>query len=158
MDELKSAILFIVVFGFILLLAYITTKFVGTRTSRIAKGKHIDIIETISLGFDSRLHLIKAGEEYVLISTSGKNTRLLTRVNMGDYSPKENEKEMSHFNFKDIFEKCFRGSKNRTEKDFYLKENEKKIDPRQGVFSNNLKKLQEIAAQISVHNTEHGEE
>ena len=111
MDELKSAILFIVVFGFILLLAYITTKFVGTRTSRIAKGKHIDIIETISLGFDSRLHLIKAGEEYVLISTSGKNTRLLTRVNMGDYSPKENEKEMSHFNEQ---ENCLYSYRNRS--------------------------------------------
>jgi len=63
METFISAVMFTVVFGSVLFLAYVTTKFIGTRTNKIVKGKYIKIIETVNLGFDSRLHLVKAGEE-----------------------------------------------------------------------------------------------
>jgi len=70
--RLLSVPLCLPLFLFWLFLAYVTTKFIGTRTNKIVKGKYIKIIETVNLGFDSRLHLVKAGEEFVLISTCGK--------------------------------------------------------------------------------------
>jgi len=41
METFISAVMFTVVFGSVLFLAYVTTKFIGTRTNKIVKGKYI---------------------------------------------------------------------------------------------------------------------
>ncbi|TYQ13171.1 UNVERIFIED_CONTAM: flagellar protein FliO/FliZ [Acetivibrio alkalicellulosi] len=82
MDTLVSVVAFFIVFGSILFLAYVTTKYIGNKTNRIMKGKHISVMETVSLGFDSRLHLVKVGNDMILISCSGKNIQLLKTIEL----------------------------------------------------------------------------
>jgi flagellar protein FliO/FliZ len=160
MESLISAVLFIIVFGSILFLAYVTTKFVGDKTNKTMKGKYINIVESVNLGFDCKLHLVKVGSEFVLISTSGKTTRLLTRVQLEEYIDNESVISNNSFNFKNVFERYFQGFKDKQEKKgfFTARGNESTSGLKDRVFDKNLKRLKDISTGMSMHKTEYGEE
>lgn len=160
MQTLMNAVMFFVVFGSVLFLAYVTTKFIGTRTNRIIKGKYIKIIETVNLGFDSKLHLVKAGDEFVLISASGKNVQILSKVKLDDYSSQEVENGDNNFNFKDIFDKYKQGFnwKQGGIPFFNAKGSENEGTDNSQVFNANLNRLKEITACIASQKTEDGDE
>lgn len=71
MDGIKlvfSALLGLVIFAGILYLAYVSTKFIGSRYSLGGKGgKNLKIIESLAIGKESRLAIVKAGEKYLLL-------------------------------------------------------------------------------------------
>ncbi|HHV29879.1 flagellar biosynthetic protein FliO [Acetivibrio mesophilus] len=159
MQTFISAVMFFIVFGSVLFLAYVTTKFIGTRTNRIIKGKYVKIIETVNLGFDSKLHLVKAGDEFVLISTSGKNVQVLTKVELDAYSADETETGDNSFKFKEVFGKYIQGfAKNREEIPFSEAESgDKEQSGNSPVFNANLDRLRRITASIASHKAEDGE-
>lgn len=75
----------------IILLAFYTTRFVAMKAGSMMKGKHIRIIDVVSLGVDKKLYLIKAGDKYLLLSASGKSVGLISEVSICDAGP-ENDK------------------------------------------------------------------
>jgi len=145
-DMLISFFAFAIVFGSILFLAYITTKFIGNKSGRAMKGKHINIVETVSLGFDIKLHLVKVGEEFVLISASGKNVQLLSKVHIDGFSEEESLKNASSFDFKEIFEKYMQKLKGKQSTEEDLEKHEYKKGTDSNGFRNNLEKLMTITS------------
>ncbi len=77
-------ILPLIIFVFILAATYYATKFVSSKANRMMQGKHMRIVETISIGTDKKIILLKAGEKYLLISSSGKNMEFLTEIEIED--------------------------------------------------------------------------
>ncbi len=111
-----EVILFIVVFGAILFLTYVATRFVAGKTSKAMKGKHISLVETVSLGTDKRIHLIKAGGQHFLISSTSKQVQFLDRVEIQEESPEpdyENPLENNVFDFKKLFDKYVNNYRNK---------------------------------------------
>lgn len=146
-DMLISFLVFAIVFGSIIFLAYVTTKFIGNKSGRAMKGKYINIVETVSLGIEGRLHLVKVGEEFVLISVSGKNIQLLSKVNINSYSEERSLESDNTFAFKEIFERYIQNFKGRQniDKDMKSEENRDRIDDNR--FQQNIKKLRKITAE-----------
>lgn len=152
-----SLFAFVIVFGSILLLAYVTSRFIANKSGTALKGKNISIIETISLGLDSKLHLVKVGDEFMLISVSGKNIQLLTKVNMEGYSEEELSPAGNGFDFKEIFEKYIQNFKGRQN----VKGNVKPEQDKKGSDSNfrqNLVKLRSITSGIGKYDSTSGDE
>lgn len=146
METFFSAVIFVIVFGSILFLAYATTKYIGNKTGNVMKGRYINIIETVQLGLDGKLHLVKVGEEFILISSAGKNIQVLKTLEISDYSSQENNKQAGVFDFREVFEKYISGFKaihNKTP-DNKSKEDEMKSSNVSSVFKNNLQRLREI--------------
>lgn len=107
MDVLK-VILFLIGFCALLFLTYVTTRYVGGRQNKAMKGKNISIVETVALGMDKRLHLVKAGNQYVLIASTSKAVEFLTTVNLEEPSPEVRETTQENavlFDFRSLFEK-----------------------------------------------------
>ena len=157
-DMLISFFVFVIVFGSILFLAYVTTRFIGNKSGRALKGKHINIVETVSLGLDSRLHLVKIGEEFVLISASGKNVQMLTKVNIDGYYEEQNSNGGNSFDFKEIFEKYIQNFKGRQNSKEDLRAQEDKNSSDDNSFQRNLVKLRNITSGIGKHYTPGGDE
>ncbi len=145
-DTLISFFMFVIVFGSIIFLAYVTTRFIGNKSGRAMKSKHINIIETVSLGLDSRLHLVKVGEEFVLISASGKNIQLLSRVNIDGYSEEESTKGVNSFAFKEIFEKYIQNFRSKEKIEENINTEEYKNGTDDNSFQRNLDKLRYITS------------
>lgn len=80
-----KSFLFLLIFGSILFLAYITTKLVASKVNNTMKGRYISIVEAINLGTDKKLYLVKVSNTFILLSSSGKKLEFLTVVPIEDY-------------------------------------------------------------------------
>jgi flagellar protein FliO/FliZ len=72
---------FIFMSAVILVAAYYVTKFVATKGLNTASNKNLKVIETVHLGVDKSLLLVKVGEQYLLLGSTQKTINLLTEVN-----------------------------------------------------------------------------
>lgn len=74
--------LFTVIFTLICVgfLAYVMTKFVGKKSMGVVKSKYMKIIDTLSMGFDRTIYLVKVGEQYVLMYSSTKGFEFICNI------------------------------------------------------------------------------
>ncbi|MEN2776581.1 flagellar biosynthetic protein FliO [Acetivibrio clariflavus] len=146
-DMLVKFLVFAIVFGSIIFLSYVTTKFVANKSGRAMKGKYINIIETVSLGIEGRLHLIRVGEDFILISSSGKNIQMLSKVSINDYSEEISSENVSSFAFKEIFERYIQNFKGKQNIEKNIKSEVIKDNIKDDRFQRNIEKLRKITAE-----------
>ena len=60
--------------------AYYVTKYLARKGLNPANNKNLKIIETVNLGIDKSILLVKVGEQYLLLGSTQKNITLLTAV------------------------------------------------------------------------------
>lgn len=92
MEYYLQLLLFLAVFAVIIILALFSTRFIAARAGKIMKGRHLKIIESISLGTDKKLHLLKAGERFFLISSCGRKIELVSEVELNDFEDREEDR------------------------------------------------------------------
>ena len=63
--QLLSALL---IFAFVLLITYFTTRWVGNYQKVRMKSKNLQVIESLSAGNNKSICLIKAGTEYLVVA------------------------------------------------------------------------------------------
>ncbi|AUS96338.1 hypothetical protein CDQ84_05265 [Clostridium thermosuccinogenes] len=85
MESIVKVLGLFLIFGSVLFLAYVTTRYIGTRSRKAGQGKYISIIDTVSLGMDKQLHLVRVDKQFVLIATTGKSVELLTKLNIENF-------------------------------------------------------------------------
>lgn len=108
-----NILFFLLIFGSILFLAAITARYFGAKASKTLQGKHLNVIETLNLGVDKKLYLVKAGNTYILLASAGKRIEMLTTLDM-DGSVEDTEvQSVSPFDFKSFFDKYVQVFKNR---------------------------------------------
>ncbi len=72
---------FIFMSAVILGAAYYVTKFIARKGLNTSGNKNLKVIETVHLGVDKSLLLVKVGEQYLLLGSTQKTITLLTEVN-----------------------------------------------------------------------------
>ena len=72
----------------------------GKQDRKNNKGKYLGIIDTISLGKDKHLHIVKAGDEFILIII-GKGIEFICRVEINNYV-ESSENETNRFIFNNL--------------------------------------------------------
>ncbi|MDQ2085882.1 flagellar biosynthetic protein FliO [Herbivorax sp. ANBcel31] len=164
MEGLVGGIAFVIVFSSILFLAYVTTKYIGKKTNRVMKGKYVTVIETVSLGFDNRLHLVKVADDFMLISSAGKNIQMLKTVELDEQKKEIDTNNPNTVNFKDFFNKYLKNfkSKNANETIENSDKNVNAGDDRNlkgEKIKKNLKRLKELGSDLQASKTtEDGDE
>ena len=61
-------------------LAYVMTKFVGKRSMGVMKSKYMKVIDSLSMGFDRSIYLVRVGEQYVLMYSSTKGFEFICNI------------------------------------------------------------------------------
>ncbi|MCL2058740.1 MAG: flagellar biosynthetic protein FliO [Oscillospiraceae bacterium] len=114
-------ILFIlIVFVCILFLAYVATRFIAKRASGRMKSRHIEIVDTLSVGADAQLLVVKVGGEVFLASKSQKQISLLTKLALTSLDIQESAAQTPGFadSFRTVLEgKLSRARPQRDERD-----------------------------------------
>lgn len=98
-----------IVFALVLFLCYYTTKLLGKKFSGTAKNKIIHIVETLPLGLDRCLYIIRAGKKHYLFCSSKKGLEFVSEIDLGEEivssdSPDSSDESENKFNFRSIFE------------------------------------------------------
>ena len=75
-------IFILIVFFCILLAAYAVTRLVGRRAGGRMKSRLIEVVDTLGIGADAQLLVVKVGDELFLASKSQKNVALLTKLEL----------------------------------------------------------------------------
>jgi len=147
----------------VIFLSYVTTKYFGGKTKKAMKGNYIKIVESVSLGLDKHLHLVKVEDQFVLIATAGKSIEYLTTINVQNFEDKKASEETNPFDFKNFFEKYVQMYKNRTgvkqEKKYEKKGSIDNLENsnERGVFKSNLSKLKDITTRVDYKGKEDGD-
>lgn len=159
---------FSVIFAVIVVLALLllTTKLLSYKSKKMLKGNYMQIIESLSLGVNNRLHLIKVDKEFFIISATNKNVELLARVNINDYEEEEIKNPISEvIDFKAVLKKYINGFSfsNYAKKETEVESENVVIHKPQGtndiqnsdvVFKKNLDRLKNLTQTISGQRSE----
>ncbi len=147
----------ILVLGAVIFLSYIVTRYIGEKAKNAMKGRYISIVETLSLGVDKRIHLVKVGEQYILIASSGKNIQFLTKVDLDNIENQETEEASNAFNFRSVLEKYAQNlmaKKNQPqEKEAHTENTQDK-----NVFKSNLARIKALTDKIAPKDNSDGDE
>lgn len=71
---------FVFMSAVILAAAYYVTKYIARKGFKASGNKNLKIIETVSLGIDKSLLLVKVGEQYLLLGSTQKSISMLTAI------------------------------------------------------------------------------
>ena len=80
MQYFISILTIILILGCVCFLAYVMTKFVGKRSMNIMKSRYMKVVDSLSMGFDRTIYLVKVGEQYVLMYLSTKGFEFICNI------------------------------------------------------------------------------
>lgn len=72
---------YIIMFALILVAAYYVTKFLAKKGMAQSKSKSMKLVESMPLGADKSLHIVKVGAQYFLIGSAAKNMFMMSELN-----------------------------------------------------------------------------
>jgi len=70
----------LLVFAFVLVITYLTTKWVGGYQKMSMRNKNLQIIESLNVAPNKYLCLVKAGEVYLVVAVGKEEVTLLTQL------------------------------------------------------------------------------
>ncbi len=70
----------IIIFAFVLFLAYYVTKVVSTKRMQVLNSKNMKILEMISLGVGVSMAIVEIGGRHLLVSISKERISLITEL------------------------------------------------------------------------------
>jgi len=129
MELIKSVLMVIavlVMFVAILYLAYVTTKFIGKRYSVKGKQfKNLTVIETVAIGPDRQLMIVKSAGKCLLLGATPQNISLITELDEEMIKDIPDEMTSETMSFSDALRRVTKeklGKKNQTEETYNAEE------------------------------------
>ncbi|MGB8452108.1 MAG: flagellar biosynthetic protein FliO [Anaerocolumna sp.] len=105
-----------ILFLFILVVTYYTTKFVGGVKMGITKNSNFKILETYKITQNKFLQLIQIGSRYFVISIGKDDIRLLAELNENEIKQQGNIKSQKS-NFTEMFNLVIKKQKEKNKND-----------------------------------------
>ncbi|ADL68955.1 conserved hypothetical protein [Thermoanaerobacterium thermosaccharolyticum DSM 571] len=84
-----QAVTFLLIFVFVVFLAYYVTAFINKKALNIYKGNNFDIIDHLNLGKDKNLYIIKVCNEYLLFSVTNNSIVYIKTLTADDVKMKD---------------------------------------------------------------------
>lgn len=80
MNEFWTTFFYIVVLAAVLVGAYFTTRFISGKSSKMLKGRYIQIIDRMPLGRDKNVVLIEVGDKALLVGVTNQSINTLGQI------------------------------------------------------------------------------
>ena len=149
MPDILGFIGILIVFAAMLFLAYVTTRYIAGKAGSAMKGRYLSIVESLSIGPDKQLHIVKAGGQYILIASAGKSIEYLASLSMEEVIGEQAAEINNGFDFKIFFDKYLQNFKKSSRAELKTNDSETKIKLEGEVFKSNLTKLKTINFKVS---------
>jgi flagellar biogenesis protein FliO len=110
------------------------TKFIGNKTKSAMKSKYMRVVDSMALGFDKTLYLVKVGEQYILMHSSAKGFEFICNLNSNLLSVDLDSEDSEQHSGKG-FSKYL---------DFFKPGTETKVSKEDNEIQNNIEKLKKM--------------
>ena len=107
MDDTLFFLGMLIIFSAVLFIAWLTTKLLGRKMAGASKNKLMSVVETLQLGLDRCLYLVKAGDRFFLFYANRKNMELVSEIEVDEEAlaaRQDTEGNSNGFEFKRIFD------------------------------------------------------
>ena len=98
----------LLIFLFVVIICYLTTRWMGGIQKTRGNNKNLKVIESISLGNNKVLCLVEAGKKYLVIAVGKDEINFMAELNredLKDFSFENNEgKTLGKESFQEIFD------------------------------------------------------
>lgn len=149
MEDFLTVLGLLIVFAAVLFLAWLTTKVLGKRMAGSIKNKNMRIVETLPIGMDRCLYLIRVGKKYFLFHGSRKSLEMVSEIELDEEAIEnlENAPENTKvFDFKRIFDSYSGLTRDKTtnSQDVEAESADEAQKEKPGTILGNIKKLQRL--------------
>lgn len=104
MESIGQLIILILLFVFVLFLAYMAARIAGSfQSNTINKNINVKVIEVFHLSNNKYIEIVKIGGHYLALAICKDTVTLLTELDESEV--REHEKTMEPINFKNILDK-----------------------------------------------------
>ena len=76
----------LIIFVFVLLITYLTTKWMGGFQKAKFKNRNMQILETISIGNNKTLSIVSVGKRYFVVAVGKDNVQLISEIQEEDFT------------------------------------------------------------------------
>lgn len=107
MEDILLLLGMLIIFAAVLFIAWLATKFLGRKMAGASKNKLMRIVETLPMGLDRCLYLVKAGDRFFLFYATRKNMELVSEIKVDEEAlagMDEAAGNSNGFDFKRIFD------------------------------------------------------
>jgi len=106
MDDFLLLLGMLIIFAAVLFLAWLTTRLLGRKMTGTSKNKLLGVVETLPVGLDRYLYLVRAGNRYFLFFASRKNMEYVSEIEIDEeaLASGAEQEENGGFGFCRIFE------------------------------------------------------
>ncbi len=102
-ESILRLITAIIIFVFVLALAYFVSRWIGKFQQGMTKGSHITVLETFKIASNKYLQVVKVGEVYMVIAIGKDSITMLTRLEKEELGDMLSALEQKNDNFAEIF-------------------------------------------------------
>lgn len=97
----------LIIFVFVLLLVYLVTRWMGSVQRGQSHHKNLHIVETIGVGNNKMISIIRAGTQYLVVAIGKDEVHLLTKLSREELADLSFEEKMNapSENFAEVFKK-----------------------------------------------------
>ncbi|MBQ9983197.1 MAG: flagellar biosynthetic protein FliO [Lachnospiraceae bacterium] len=104
MEHIGQLIILILMFVFVLFLAYVAARVAGGfQANTLNKKSNIKIIEVCQLGNNKYIEIVKVGERYLALAICKDNVTFLTELDASEVM--EHQTSIEPISFKNVLEK-----------------------------------------------------
>jgi len=103
MDSYLQFITVLILFVFVLVITYVTTKWIAGYQKGKSAGSNMEVVETLRVTGNKYLQIVRVGNKYMVIAIGKDEIHMLTEVSEDDLIWKESRE--SEMNFSALLEK-----------------------------------------------------
>lgn len=103
MDSYLQFITVLILFVFVLVITYVTTKWIAGYQKGKSAGSNMEVVETLRVTGNKYLQIVRVGNKYMVIAIGKDEIHMLTEVSEDDLLWKESRE--SEMNFSALLEK-----------------------------------------------------
>lgn len=70
----------LLIFVFVLILTYVTTRWIASYQKNHNYNRNLEIVETLNVAANKYIQIVRAGEEYLVIAVGKEEVQLLTKL------------------------------------------------------------------------------
>lgn len=112
-EQVLSAVMALLGFGVVIVLAYISTKYLGSKYSvRNSKSENIKIIERMPVAQDKSLMIIKSAGKTLLIGVTAQHIEMITELDE-DMIVSADENSLGNQDFYSVLKNSIAGIRNK---------------------------------------------
>jgi len=96
----------LIIFSAVLFIAWLTTRLLGRKMAGASKNRLMSVVETLQVGLDRYLYLIKAGDRFFLFYNTRKGMELVSEIKIDEeaLAAREEAQGGEGFSFRRIFD------------------------------------------------------